>query len=157
MNKIPFLSMTSFAKSTNSSSDSDLGFCSVFAQVLSVMRRSISPMSKSISFNILEPFVLMSPVQNNFFPFDSTSTVLPPMTCPEFLNSKVAFPLLTFSLNAISLAFFIMLFNSGRSNGWEFFSIFSMSLINNFDRSNVGGVAYTSVLPLTNNDGTFPE
>ena len=50
-----------------------------------------------------------------------------------------------------------MLFNSGKSNGCEFFSIFNMSLINNSESSNVGGVAYTSVFPLTNNDGTLPE
>ena len=59
----------------------------------------------------------------------------------EPLNSKVAFPLVTFCLNPISFAFFIILFSSGKSNGCEFFSIFNMSLINNFERSKVGGVA----------------
>ena len=62
INKIPFLSVTSFAKSINPCSDSFLGICSVCEYVLSVIRTSISPKSRSALFNNLEPRRLMSPV-----------------------------------------------------------------------------------------------
>ena len=62
MKRTPFRSITSFAKSTKSRSDSALGVCTVCEYVLSVISMSISPTSRSASRSIRDPFVFMSPV-----------------------------------------------------------------------------------------------